>query len=324
MQNKNIYATAIFVLVALAFSCYSCAADDGFGGCENCHPDIAKNFNTSLHHTGSGMYDEYERGAAGHFDIDMDEYYEKWKCDRCHAVTCTNCHPGQNMYESHLYEVTIDTCEPCHKKKQTSTYVGDMPMHKSKGPNADVHYERGLECDDCHAASEIHGTGIDYATQLEATNVECEGCHKDVTESRSHTVHDDKLDCTACHTGWMLTCNGCHMDTRKGMTTSSEEFLLGVNKDGKVATFLKMDATIGNETHHGYGEWYAHTTSATGKECKFCHENPDVLGQGLDGQMIGEGGSLFDQATIDRILAADLTDDTKKSFWSNLFNRLIG
>ena len=293
------------VVLSVLMTAAICMADDG---CERCHQDIAANFSTSLHHTGAGMYNEYERGAAGHFDIDMDEYYDQWKCARCHAITCTNCHPGANMYESHLYEITISTCEPCHGKKQTSTYVGDMPMHKSQGPNADVHYEAGLLCQDCHAPDELHGNGVTYDTQLEVTDVDCEGCHKDVTESRSHTVHDGKLDCASCHTGWMLTCENCHLDTRKGMTTTSEKFLLGIANDGKITTFLDMNATIGNESHYGYGEWYAHTTSATGKECVFCHENPEVLGQGLEGQIIGEGGSLIPQETIDRILAADLSD----------------
>ena len=303
-----------FVLIAVVLSVLMtaaiCTADDD---CERCHQDIVANFSTSLHHTGLGMFDEYEKGAAGHFDIDMDEYYDKFKCAKCHAVSCTNCHPGQNMYESHLYEVSIETCEPCHSKKQTSTYVGDFPMHKAKGGNSDIHYERGLDCTDCHAASELHGTGDKYDTQLEATNVECDGCHKDLTESRSHTVHDDKLECISCHQGWTLTCGNCHLDTRKGMTVSADEFLLGINKDDKVTTFLIMDVTTGNGTdiHHAYGEWNSHTITAEGRDCAFCHENPDVLGQGLSGQIVGEGGQLIPQETIDRILSADTSESEK-------------
>lgn len=308
--KKCMLILAAVAILSLSLTHSACTIEDtqhGFGGCERCHPDVAANFTTSLHYTGAGMMDEYERGAAGHFGIDMDEYYSKWKCAGCHAVTCTKCHPGQNMYESHLYEVTIKTCEQCHAKKQTSTYVGDMPGHKSKGPNADVHYEYGLDCTDCHTASEIHGTGIEYDTQLAAVVVECEGCHKDVTESRSHTVHGDKIGCIACHTGWSLTCNGCHIDTRKGTKPTADEFYLGVDKDGQVTTFLKMEATIGNDTHTGYGAWYSHTITSTGKQCEFCHENEKVLLAGCEGQMLGEGGSLIPQATIDRIIGADIT-----------------
>jgi len=306
---KTKISALVLVLTALILMTVAiCVADDD---CGRCHTDIVDDFETSLHHTGLGMYDEYEKGAAGYFNISMPEYYEKFNCDKCHAVSCTNCHPGINMYESHLYEVTIETCEPCHGKKQTSTYVGDFPMHKSSGPNADVHYEAGLLCQDCHAASEIHGTGDKYDTQLQATNVDCEGCHKDVTESRSHIIHDDKLECISCHTGWMLTCQNCHLDTRKGMTVSADEFLLGINNDGKVTTFLNMNATIKNESHYGYGEWQAHTITAQGRNCTFCHENPDVLGQGLSGQILGEGGMLIPQETIDRVLSTDTSESEK-------------
>lgn len=311
----------IAVVLSILMTVAICAAEDG---CERCHQDIADDFETSLHHTGLGMYYEYEKGAAGHFDIEMGEYYDKFKCANCHAASCTDCHPGTNMYESHLYEVSIETCEKCHAKKQTSTYVGDFPMHESKGPNADVHYERGLDCTDCHVASELHGTGDKYDTQLEAVNVECTGCHKDVTESRSHTVHDDKLECISCHEGWLLTCQNCHLDTRKGMTVSSDEFLLGTNVDGKVTTFMIMEATIGNETHTGYGEWHTHTITSEGKQCEFCHNDPVVLGQGLEGQILGEGGALLDQETINRVLNADLTEPKKGGFISAVLERLFG
>ena len=90
---------SLVLMVALALMIAAvCTAEE----CDRCHQDIVDDFETSLHHTGLGMYDEYELGAAGHFDIEMDEYYEKFKCAKCHAVSCTNCHPGSNMYESHL------------------------------------------------------------------------------------------------------------------------------------------------------------------------------------------------------------------------------
>lgn len=313
--TKTIVIATILVFALITVGSCTDTNDD----CGRCHPEIVENFETSLHYTATGMYDEYEKHAAGHFGIEMDEYYEKFNCVKCHAMSCTQCHPGSNMYESHLYEVTLDTCEPCHGKKQTSTYIGDMPMHKSQGPNADIHYEAGLLCQDCHAPSELHGNGTQLNTQLEATNVECEGCHKDVSESQSHTVHDGMVDCQSCHTGWILTCQNCHIDTRKGMTVTAEGFLLGRRTDGIVTTFMTMDVTLGNETHHAYGDWYAHTTTAQGKECDFCHNDPAVLGAGLNGSILGEGGSLLSQETVDRILNAD-TSPERIGFWEQILN----
>ena len=311
---KRTINTSVLVLIvaSVLMTAAICAAEDD---CERCHQDIVANFTTSLHYTGAGMHNEYDRGAAGHFDIDMDEYYDQWKCAKCHVVTCTQCHIGENVFESHQYEVTIATCDPCHKKKQTATYVGDMPGHKSTGPHADIHYEMGLICTDCHTSDELHGTGVMHSTQLEAVSIECIDCHEnpgkvvngmEVTqyssESYSHKLHGDKLSCISCHTGWSLTCNGCHLDTRKGTKPVPDEFYLGVDTEGQITTFLKMDATSGNETHTGYGEWFSHTITRDAKDCAFCHENEEVLLAGCEGQIIGEGGSLIDDETVERVI----------------------
>ncbi|MEW5854447.1 MAG: multiheme c-type cytochrome [Myxococcota bacterium] len=42
---------------------------------------------------------------------------------------------------------------------------------------ADIHYERGLECYDCHTSGELHGSGRIYARADHALAVMCESCH---------------------------------------------------------------------------------------------------------------------------------------------------
>ena len=326
---KGIKNVSILTMVAilLLLTAASALAAEGpqpdFEGCENCHPGVAAKFSTSLHYTGAGMKGEYERGAAGHLGIDMNEYYTKWNCSKCHATTCTKCHQGYEPKMGHgeeCVEITIDTCDPCHKKKQTSTFVGDMPAHKSKGPHADIHYEKGLTCMDCHSSEEIHGDGNIYAHQMEAITTTCEDCHispgKVVKEMNvtqysldipSHEIHDATLDCTACHSGWHLNCNNCHLATRKGTQTVSDEFYLGVASNGKIKPFIKMDAIYDNETHTGYGEWFSHTVTNVAKDCAFCHENREVLCEGCEDQMLGDSVSFIPQATIDRIIGAHIT-----------------
>ena len=323
---ERIKSVSILVMVAilsLSLVPTACTAEDStpdFGGCENegCHPDVAANFTTSLHYTGAGMKGEYERGAVGHFEIDMDAYYAKWNCSNCHATTCTKCHLGYKPEMGHgeeCVEITIDTCDPCHYKKQTSTFVGDMPAHKSKGPHADIHYEKGLICTDCHSSEEIHGDSNMYAHQMEAVTTACEDCHRspgkvvkemNVTQYSldipSHKIHDATLGCTACHSGWHLTCNNCHLATREGTQPVSDEFYLGVASDGKIKPFIKMNAIYDNETHTGYGEWFSHTVTDKAKDCAFCHENREVLCEGCEGQMLGAGGSFIPQETIDYVL----------------------
>ena len=328
---KSKYTGLVVVLVMSLFACNVCMADDRqseFGGCEDCHPEVTSNFSTSLHYTGAGMMNEYAMGAAGHFEIDMDEYYKKWNCSKCHVTSCQQCHFGYTASSGWGHreqtEITIQTCDPCHKKKQTATYVGDMPGHKKKAPHADIHYEKGLICIDCHTSEDLHGTGVMHDTQLAAVSVKCEDCHispdkvvkgMQVTqyssETYSHELHGDKLACIACHTGWSLTCNGCHIDTRKGTKPVSDEFYLGRNVDGQITTFIKMDATYNNKTHTGYGEWFSHTVTNESKECAFCHENEKVLLAGCVGQIIGEGGSLIDDETVKRVLKLGYSQDGK-------------
>ena len=71
-----------------------------------------------------------------------------------------------------------------------------------------------------------------------------------------------------------------------------------------------MDAEYRNETHTGVGEWYGHTATSEPKECEFCHENAEVLLAGYtigaNSQIIGEGGALIDNETIERVLNVEL------------------
>ncbi len=71
-----------------------------------------------------------------------------------------------------------------------------------------------------------------------------------------------------------------------------------------------MSVIYNNETHTGYGEWMSHTITAEAKDCAFCHENPEVLCEGCEGQMLGDGGSFLPQDTIDRIIGAQITTTT--------------
>ncbi len=315
---KNVLVLLIAGVLSVSLACISIAeeATTDFGGCEMCHSEIAENFVTSLHYTGAGMKGEYAKYAAKEFDIDMDEYYTKWNCAKCHAATCDKCHVGYPANHTYKGEVTIpiSTCDTCHFKKQTATFVGDLPVHKSEGPHADIHYEKGLTCTDCHNAAELHGDGNTYASQLEAVTTTCEDCHNSPgktvkgmavtqysTDVGAHSMHEDKLDCTACHTGWSLTCNNCHLDTRKGTQFATDEFYLGVASDGKIKPFIKMETAYDNATYTGYGAWFSHTVTDKAKDCAFCHENPEVFCEGCEGEILGEGGSFISQEKIDHL-----------------------
>jgi hypothetical protein len=46
----------------------------------------------------------------------------------------------------------------------------------------DVHYERGLQCIDCHTKNDIMGDGNIYGKKEEAVEIECADCHGTPTE----------------------------------------------------------------------------------------------------------------------------------------------
>jgi hypothetical protein len=332
-KAKNIFPLVVVAVLSLSLGCTVVAAEDV--NCAMCHNEEANNFETSLHYTGAGMKGEYERGAAGEFGIDMDEYYEQWNCSSCHASTCDKCHVGYG-FPPHVtvnLSTNMTPCDKCHFKKQTSIFVGDtqahnqIPIEGDEVPHpADVHYEKGLTCIDCHTVEELHGTGVEYSTMLEAVNVSCEDCHNSpgktvknmpVTQYSSdipsHEVHGDRLDCTACHTGWAPTCVNCHLETRTGTKVTIDDFHLAIGADGKIEPFIKMVAeyatntTIDNETvdmiHTGYGAWMTHTVTKEAKNCTACHRSSEALCEGCEGQILGEGGSFIPQEIIDWILA---------------------
>jgi len=309
--------SVIAIAISLAFVAAAAAEDFGCA----CHSDKEANFSTSLHYTGAGMKGECAKFAAKEFGIDMDEYYAEWNCSKCHATTCQKCH-GEDPHKEDISK-NISTCDQCHFKKQTATFVGDMPGHTKKGPAPDIHYEKGLTCADCHNAAEVHGDGNVYTSQLEAVTTKCEDCHnspgktvKNMTVTQystdidAHKKHGDKLDCIACHSGWTLNCKNCHLATRKGTQPVSDEFYLGKASDGKIKTFVKMEAFYDNASHVGYGEWFSHTVTDKAKDCAFCHRNPEVLCEGCEGDILGKGGSFIPQETIERVLAAPIETPT--------------
>ncbi len=320
---KPMLPLIVIAVLSVSLVSITITAAEEFEGC-SCHSDVIDDFTTSLHYTGAGMKSEYAKYAAGEFGIDMDEYYAQWNCSNCHVTTCEKCH-GEEPHKEDMSK-NMSTCDQCHFKKQTSIFVGEIPAHGKipiEGAEvahpADIHYEKGLTCTDCHTAEEMHGTGEAAASQLEAVKTSCEDCHnspgKEVKgmpvtqfapDTPSHKIHGDKLDCTACHVGWAPRCVNCHLDTRKGTKVEIDDFRLAIGADGKIKPFMNMTAAYDSETHTGYGAWFPHTVTDKAKECADCHENPAVLCEGCEGEMLGEGGSFIPQETIDKVLAVKM------------------
>jgi len=290
-------------------------------GCTGCHPTIegtVANFETSLHHAIAGIYGEFGRGAGEQFNLSIPE-----GCTKCHIQSCDSCHKDFASYPGspeHGKKVEMDTCVECHHSRAGVNYVGYLGSHEKKGPSADIHHQLGLNCTDCHTPSEIHGDGEVYSSEKEAVKVRCEDCHNSPgkvingmevtqfsTETPAHKIHEGKLDCSACHAGWMQTCYNCHLETKKVDKSYVDKFHLGVGYEGEIRPFYHQRVSKGNESYDRWVEWTPHTITKEAHNCSFCHENPELLGEGRTGIILGpKGASFIPQETIDKVLAVQM------------------
>ena len=187
---------------------------------------------------------------------------------KCHASSCDDCHQkttdGGSIYTSDTATL-YNACVKCH---------GDMAKE-----NHDVHFSKGMKCLDCHTPAEIHGDGREHNTFNEPGffSARCEKCHKDLSKSESHTAHNGKVDCIACHDESQTTCLNCHVETRmaKGKQASvplrNMTFL--VNHDGKVTTANMLSYVYRNNTMITFAKTFNHSIKKAGRKCEECHNS---------------------------------------------------
>jgi hypothetical protein len=151
-------------------------------------------------------------------------------------------------------------------------------LNKSNG-SADVHFEKGMKCLDCHTSREMHGDGKEYDSfqQAGAMDARCETCHTELTTIESHQVHGNKLSCNSCHVRNIPTCYNCHFDTdtNKGKSVSPqlEGMLYLVNHKGQVNpanlhTFVAKDKAM-----IVFSPFFSHSIMKEGRTCAECHDN---------------------------------------------------
>lgn len=285
--------------------------------CTQCHTDISSRFEKSLHGTARG-----QKNGAVHL-MGEEVGTEVWNdyCARCHA-DCSDCHlqtkdKEGNMVtdvEGHNFEKAKDgNCIDCHSQTGFS-YVGwgeDYPES--------VHSKAGMECVDCHSEEQMHGTGEVNQSMTEVVDNKCEDCHSDDKaeynefpivqsneKSYAHETHEEKLDCSACHTSWYMNCQeGCHLEEPPKYSTGelvSDDFYL--NKyQGKVYTMTKTplpaypDIPNKDVPEHAWVTKVRHSWSSEAKSCESCHTNKEIYPQ--EGEVLK--GELISSEEIDKI-----------------------
>jgi hypothetical protein len=229
-------------------------------------------YEKSLHFTNRGIAFMYakENGGLERLTGKPPEEIGCMKA-KCHATSCDDCHMKENGSDK-IYtldsSVYYKACIRCH---------GDMAKE-----NDDVHFKKGMKCMDCHTSKEIHGNGTDTQTYQAPGffDAACEKCHKSITQSKSHTVHGNKLSCEACHSGETGTCLNCHIDSRlkgsKDVSVSLKNMTFLVNHNGKVTPANMLSYVYGSKTMITFAPTFGHSIKKAGRKCNECHGTKTV------------------------------------------------
>ncbi|MBW2147572.1 MAG: hypothetical protein JRI22_11180 [Deltaproteobacteria bacterium] len=189
--------------------------------CGQCHEDISKKIQSSLHYT---LY-PYKRMLQIRANKDPDIYPKveaafKTHCTGCHS-TCGACHVSRPDYveggfvNGHLFKKhsnMVNQCTACHGSR-----VGNEYMATLEESDPDIHFEKKrMDCVSCHKADELHGDGmIEHADRYDVTQkyVRCENCHGKVLHDdiEAHVKHRQKLACQVCHSQEYVNCAICHV-----------------------------------------------------------------------------------------------------------------
>jgi hypothetical protein len=117
----------------------------------------------------------------------------------------------------------------------------------------------------------------------EGVKTACTDCHEPDEEIKAHTVHNNKLDCAACHIANTTSCLNCHFDkfleqkTRKGnFFAPCQSWTLLVNYRGKVTSGNVQTLVYRQKKFIAYAPYFTHAVQAKARECQDCHGNEAV------------------------------------------------
>jgi hypothetical protein len=228
--------------------------------------------------------------------------YDSLSCKDCHAPgdterNCDSCHLD-NLHREDA------TCHKCHGRQAKLNVVLNVK---------DAHQDAGMGCVDCHGHKDVHGTGVAYITQLEegAISAQCENCHQDLSPTKAHTIHGDRLHCSACHTGSTVSCYNCHFDTfvatnvKKAYGALSNWVFLMNDRKGQItaANFQSLSydagATGNGDKFVVWAPFESHSVTRIGRPCVACH------GVGPDAGTPALNKALHDLVYNDRIRITD-------------------
>ncbi len=236
-------------------------------------------FLKSLHFTAKGMEFWYSKEKGG-LELITGIPYSQLTCRNCHVAGCDRCHrieKGKRLSYTIKAAQNQNMCLKCHAREKAMMRI-DLRLKQE-----DVHLAKGMSCTDCHSKREMHGDGAQYTSLKEpgAMDTNCEKCHNAIKSSDSHTVHEGKLDCKACHVRHVVSCTNCHFDhmvktgQRKAIPVDSWVFLM--NYKGKVSSAsMQTFLVLPNKTFLMFAPHMSHSIMKEGRKCDDCHGTKTV------------------------------------------------
>lgn len=269
--------------------------------CASCHADIATRHATSLHATLDGMSHALKLRSG---EENFHKLAPMWQadCASCHA-SCSDCHVtlpkavGGGLIKGHQFfkrPPMEDTCAVCHGSRAGGEYLGHFD-----GIAADVHFEAGMHCLDCHK-NDLHGDGKTYTDRWQvAGKPSCTDCHPALPNAttRSHNEKHADVSCQVCHSQPYQNCFECHSTVKDGSYMRSAgrktlDFKIGRNTVAgyPYGTVTLRSNPVARESFEHFGQNLLPNfdTVATWKtiaphniqrrpeqsrSCKSCHEN---------------------------------------------------
>ncbi|MFZ5754546.1 MAG: multiheme c-type cytochrome [Bacillota bacterium] len=214
----------------------------GGGVCAECHQEIADTFKDSLHFKQTGFVkslEEFSHEGILNEDGALKEAFAG-NCSTCH-VSCGDCHVSRPKAQSggllaqHQFVMPDmeKNCVLCHSTRNGAEYTGTV------GITADVHYQKGLTCIDCHPATNFHGSKPEATEMMLKEDLpDCLDCHKDTygpeSKIEAHKAHpENTLSCQVCHSSATNNCFECHINVKEDGKLASHSEVKLMFKIGK-------------------------------------------------------------------------------------------
>lgn len=258
--------------------------------CANCHLGAQK--------PEYGAIDQLSRGGgciACHLNYseeakaDLERYTTSGKRElpKVHPSTdifvndthCFGCHSRSSRISTNymgLQETLLEAGEV--QNKAGYRIMQDQRVYQHQ--EADVHYNKGLLCVDCHSSHEVMGTGERYTHQEDAVTLQCSDCH---FKDQPNTIPYDSLDRESflvfMHRSYEHTDQEIIAVEKDGhplvntFTDSTGNAWLIGKKDGSIYPLKKQPEVCSGAAHQNVSCSACH--SAWASRCIGCHNQFD-------------------------------------------------